>query len=146
MVDPIVQRATQQIAEQSAQQGAGAGQAAPSAGDQSRFESALSGGQVQDVSASGQAPAVQNVQLNAVDQPRSLGDAILDGLDQMRVRHDVRMENIQDKLLSPEGGELTVQDAMALQFEVMQLGIEHELTTKVADKTSQGVQTMFHNQ
>ncbi len=149
MVDPVLQRATQQIAEQSVQQGAsqGAGQGTPNVGDQARFENAMSGGPG-DVQAMQQNGGVQNMQMNGVQnsEPRSLGDAILDGLDSIRSRHDVRMENIQEKLLSQEGGELTVQDAMALQFEVMQLGIEHELTTKVADKTSQGVQTLFHNQ
>jgi type III secretion system YscI/HrpB-like protein len=146
MVDPVLQRATQQIAEQSVQQGASQG--APGAADQAKFDSAMQGGQAGDVQALQQAGGPQNVQMNAISsgEPRSLGDAILDGLDQMRTRHDMRMENIQDKLTSPEGGELTVQDAMALQFEVMQLGIEHDLTTKVADKTSQGVQTLFHNQ
>jgi len=92
MVDPVLSRATQQIAEQSVQQGAS------------------------------------------------------QGAGQVRTQHDMRMENIQEKLVSPDGGELTVQDAMSLQFEVMQMGIEHELTTKVADKTSEGVQTLFKQQ
>jgi type III secretion system YscI/HrpB-like protein len=153
MVDPVLQRATQQIAEQSVQQGAsqGAGQSAPSAADQSKFDAAMNGGQaggVQPTQAMDQVNAAQSAQVNAVSssEPRSLGDAILNGLDQIRATHDMRMENIQEKLTSPDGGELTVQDAMALQFEVMQLGVEHDLTTKVADKTSQGVQTLFHNQ
>ncbi len=150
MVDPVLQRATQQIAEQAAQQGAsqGAGQAAPNAGDQAKFDQAMNGNQAGDPQALQQTSSVQNAQVNGMNpgEPRSLGDAILQGLDQVRSRHDMRMENIQEKLTSPEGGELTVQDAFALQFEVMQLGIEHELTTKVADKTSQGVQTLFHNQ
>ena len=154
MVDPVLSRATQQIAEQSVQQGAsqGAGQSAPQAADQAKFENALNGqtGGVQQIGAAqnSQVNAVQNAQINGVAnaESRSLGDAILDGLDKVRTQHDMRMENIQEKLVSPDGGELTVQDAMSLQFEVMQMGIEHELTTKVADKTSEGVQTLFKQQ
>ncbi len=148
MVDPVLSRATQQVAEQSVQQGAssGAGQSAPNAADTAKFENAMNG-QSSNVQAAQSTTAAQNAQATAAaDQPRSIGDAILDSLDNVRNRHDMHMENIQDKLMSPEGGELTVQDAMALQFEVMQMGMEHELTTKIADKTSQGVQTLFHNQ
>lgn len=153
MVDPVLSRATQQIAEQSVQQGAsqGASQAAPNSADQMKFENALNGqGGVQQIGAAqnSQVNAVQNAQVNGVAnaESRSLGDAILDGLDKVRTQHDMRMENIQEKLVAPDGGELTVQDAMSLQFEVMQMGIEHELTTKVADKTSEGVQTLFKQQ
>lgn len=147
MVDPIVQRATQQIAEQSLQQGASqaGGQTQVAAGDQVRFDQAM--GNPVDPQAVQNVNAVQNAQTNAVaPADQTLGDAILNGIEQMRTRHDVRMDKIQEKLLETQGAELTVQDAMALQFEVMQLGIEQDLTTKVADKTSQGVQTLFHNQ
>ena len=50
-----------------------------------------------------------------------------------------KMENMKDKPLS-------VQDTMRLQYELMQLNMQQELTTKVADKTTQGVQTLFKNQ
>src|SRR5262245_33648325 len=121
MVDPIVQRATQQIAEQSLQQGASqaGGQSQVNAADQVKFDQAMgqpnATGQVQAMQ---NANAVQNAQGIAPAEGGTLGDAILDGLEQMRTRHDVRMENIQNKLVERQGEELTVQDAMALQFEV----------------------------
>lgn len=156
MVDPIIQQAGQKIAEQSLQQTA-AGQGAggpgqPAAGVQARFEAALQGPAdpqaVGNVQAAGNANLAASAQATPPVAPAdgTLGDAILNGLEQMRTRHDVRMERIEAQLLDKQGADLTVQDAMALQFEVMQLGIEQELTTKVADKTSQGVQTLFHNQ
>ena len=151
MSDPIVQRATQQIAEQSMQQGtsqaASPGQANSS--DQARFEQAMHPNQAQGVQDAQQVQMSQAMQPTVEAQPpgeTTLGDAILDGLEKMKTSHDSRMEGIQDRLTKTEGAEMTVQDALALQFEVMQLGIEQDLTTKVADKTSQGVQTLFRNQ
>lgn len=150
MSDPLIQRVTQQVAEQAAQQqGTAASQTQPSAADQKRFEQALRPDQVSGVQDVQQAQLAQNVQTAQAGeqvQPPTLGDAILDGLEKMKSSHDLRMENIQDRLVRTEGAELSVQDALALQFEVMQLGIEQDLTTKVADKTSQGVQTLFRNQ
>jgi type III secretion system YscI/HrpB-like protein len=35
---------------------------------------------------------------------------------------------------------------MKLQYDLMQMNLEQELTSKTADKTTQGVQTLFKNQ
>ncbi|NJD20692.1 MAG: EscI/YscI/HrpB family type III secretion system inner rod protein [Gemmatimonadetes bacterium] len=43
-------------------------------------------------------------------------------------------------------GSYGIQDLMRLQFELMQLNLQIELTPKTADKSSQGVQTLFKNQ
>lgn len=75
----------------------------------------------------------------------SLGDAILNGIEKLKTHHDVRAERIEQTLID-SGGELTMEEMMKLQFEVMQLGIEQDITTKMADKTSTGVQTLFRNQ
>lgn len=79
------------------------------------------------------------------DVKPSLGDAILNGIEKLKTHHDVRAERIEQTLID-SGGELTMEEMMKLQFEVMQLGIEQDITTKMADKTSTGVQTLFRNQ
>ena len=44
------------------------------------------------------------------------------------------------------GKELSMQQALGIQYELMQVGLQQELTAKLADKTSSGVQTLFRNQ
>ena len=41
---------------------------------------------------------------------------------------------------------MSMEEMMQLQFDLMQMNLEQELTGKIADKTSQGVQTLFKNQ
>lgn len=150
-MDPIASKVTEKFVEQSLQQGAGGGPGAASTADQLRFEQALNqpaegqgvdpaqgveqAGQAQDPSAVGQVGGAEP----------TLGDTILNGIEKLKSSHDVRLERIE-QTISESGGEMTIDQMMKLQFEVMQLGIEQDLTTKVADKTSQGVQTLFRNQ
>lgn len=140
MADPVTNQVAQQLTKQAAQP------QSPqpveiSFHDQTRFEDALRqpGGQ----------PADGVAETNADNNARrddSIGDAILDGLEKMKSSHDARSERIEHQLTDPSGKELSVQECIKLQFEVMQMSMEQELTGKVADKTSQGVQTLFKNQ
>jgi type III secretion system YscI/HrpB-like protein len=80
------------------------------------------------------------------DSPPSLGDSILDGLERLRDTHDAQTGKI-NSLISSNGSEVMgTGDAMRLQMELMQLNMQQDLTAKVADKTGQGVQTLFKNQ
>ncbi|MBI9078778.1 MAG: type III secretion system inner rod subunit SctI [Pseudodesulfovibrio sp.] len=52
-----------------------------------------------------------------------------------------------NELLSKNGdGAMSNQDVMRLQYEMAQLNLQTEMTTKVTDKSSQSVQTLFKNQ
>ena len=151
MTDPITNQAAQQMAEQALQQGSAEAQPEVpeqevDAADQARFDQALNS--TQDVPAE---QAAESVQHACESQPAeaarpTLGDAILDGIEQLKTNHDAHLDRIQEQLNATGGEGLNVEDAMRLQFEVMQLSIEQDLTTKMADKTSQGVQTLFRNQ
>lgn len=168
MSDPVVGRAVQQVSEQALQQGATQAKSPQDVdlSSQMRFEQAMQAGQTPDagqvgqVSQAGQldqagsADATATSQITTLDPSvqsaeagkPTLGDAILEGIEKMKTSHDSHMDRIHTQITSTQGGEMSIQDAMKLQFEVMQMSIEQDLTTKVADKTSQGVQTLFRNQ
>ena len=106
--------------------------------DQSRFEDALN---------RQENPSANSAQTETGTQhgDATLGEAILNGLEKMKCSHDTRCERIEQQLTGTEEKAMSVQDCVKLQFEVMQMSMEQELTGKIADKTSQGVQTLFKN-
>ena len=78
--------------------------------------------------------------------PRALGDALVDGLIQVKTDYDTRFARISASLAATQGQEISMQQALQIQYELMQVGLSQELTAKMADKTSSGVQTLFRNQ
>jgi hypothetical protein len=77
---------------------------------------------------------------------RSIGDALVDGIAQVKHDYDASFARINETLLATEGKEISMQQALKIQYELMQVGLQQELTAKLADKTSSGVQTLFRNQ
>jgi hypothetical protein len=77
---------------------------------------------------------------------RSLGDALVDGFMQVKNDYDSRFARINETMKASEGREISMQQALQIQYELMQVGLSQELTAKLADKTSSGVQTLFRNQ
>jgi hypothetical protein len=153
-MDPVTSRVTEHIAEQSLQQGASGG--APTEvdhADQMQFEQALNGqqpGGPQDAGMQAIQPTESTLQSQQVGETQaggkpSLGDSILNGIEKLKGNFDVRADRIEQTLVN-SGGDMSMEEMMKLQFEVMQMGIEQDITTKMADKTSSGVQTMFRNQ
>jgi type III secretion system YscI/HrpB-like protein len=140
-----IQQIVQKIAEQAAEKQEVAKPDAAAADDVTRFENAL-GGQSSGPSPPG-ADAPADISGSAkVEGSQGLGDAILNGMERAKSSHTGRVNSI-NKLLEKTGAEpMSVQDTMRLQFELMQLNIEQEITPKTADKSSQGVQTLFKNQ
>jgi len=156
MSDPISGLAAQQLTQQSVadksltEQSFARRDANPQ--HQAEFESAMNGvngpGGVEQTSAvqgtleTGQVDAAGKIQSH---DPTSLGEALLDSLDRLKIGHDNRMKAVANSLEEMNDAPNSVSAAMKLQFELMQMSIEHDLTAKVADKTSQGVQTLFRN-
>ncbi|MEM6654265.1 MAG: hypothetical protein AAF596_00535 [Planctomycetota bacterium] len=151
MSEAIVNQAAQQLAQQAQDQGAAAQQAnlptqEVDAADQVAFEQAMNGGeQATGVQEASSVDATTQTEACAGDN-KCLGDAILDGLEHIKTSHDAHMDRIQKQLLETGGENMTVQDAMRLNFEVMQMGIEQDLTVKMFDKGSQGFQTLVRPQ
>ena len=158
MSDPIINQAIQQATDQAAQQGANTPQPQADEASQAEFEQALNGTQEADASQQvdaatndpSKADAAQQKHVHQAEESEhttpSLGDAILEGVEKMKSSHDARADRIENQLLKSEGKEMSVQDCIKLQFEVMQMSLEQDVTGKIADKTSQGVQTLFRNQ
>ena len=146
MGDPIVNKITEHVAEKTAQQGAASpAEQVVDAADQARFEAALdntAGADAIKVDAANPDFVVDGAQA----AQRTMGDAVLEGMQKMKTSYDQHVDKIEQTLIDTDGQELTVQETMRLQMEVMQMGLQQDLTTKVADKTSQGVQTLFKNQ
>jgi len=151
MSDPIsgvaVQQMTQQsVADQSqTEQSFARRDANPE--HQAQFDNAMNGGVESTSTVDGtlQVNQVESAAKVQSHEPASLGEALLDGLDRLKVGHDNRMKAVSDSLTEMNEAPMSVGAAMKLQFEMMQMSIEHDLTAKVADKTSQGVQTLFRN-
>jgi hypothetical protein len=112
----------------------------PDAQDVSHFESLLA--------PPPEAPSQPAANVAAVDGSglNGLGDAILRGMERIRDARDTQVQKVH-ALMETQGAEpINFKDAVQLQFELVQLGLHTEITTKTADKTSQGVQTLFRNQ
>lgn len=75
------------------------------------------------------------------------GEAILSGLKKLSNSHNSSKKNIAQQLekISKNDG-LNSADMIKLQQQASEYAILQELTAKVADKTSQGIQTLFRNQ
>ena len=89
---------------------------------------------------------VEGPALNVGPDGRSLGDALVDGIVQVKHDYDASFARINEAMKSTEGREISMAQALNIQYELMQVGLQQELTAKLADKTSSGVQTLFRNQ
>jgi type III secretion system YscI/HrpB-like protein len=90
-----------------------------------------------------QAPDIPPVeQVAGADQP-TLGERILDGLGQMQHDTKAALDHAQTALNS---GDLNAADMMRVQFELMQVTIQQDVTAKVAGKATQTVDTLLKNQ
>ena len=138
MADPISNRIVEQAADQAMQRGASQSQPQPRAdvnqADQAAFENALNAETTVD--------QIQSVGQVGEAADKTIGDAMLDGLEQMKSSIDSHSASIEQQLNRVDGN-MSVQDTMKLQVELMQMHLEQESIVKIGDKTSQGVQTMF---
>jgi len=115
--------------------------AQPAAADVTRFEGLLESGAATGATAPSTPPPAL-----PVERGSGLGDLVLAGIDRMSSAYQQRVDAVNSTLASsgPEG--LSSGEMMQLQFELTQMTLMQDLTAKVADKTSQGMQTLFKNQ
>ena len=146
MTDPVnIQKVVEQVAEQAAQTEDAAKPKAEEAGDVERFEKAMSDPSEVDPAVDDPAKVESKPVFND-NVPDSLGDSILEGLGKLKSSHNEQVQKIRDIVDSTQNEPMSMQDAMKLQFELMQLNLQQEATAKAADKSSQGVQTLFKSQ
>lgn len=146
MADPIsLQQGIQKFAEQTVQETSSGIQSQPGEVAVNKFQEAMNGGAVDNIN------QTQNV--NEVSQPdniepteKTMGDSLLEGMEKSRTSYEDRLHNINEIINKTSGETMTPQEMMKMQFELMELNLQQDLTSKVADKSSQGVQTLFKNQ
>lgn len=113
--------------------------AEPPAEDVAKFESLI------DPSSKANATGAPTPNTPVVENG-GLGNVILDGIEQMSSSYNSRVDAVNSTINGVGEGGMTVQETMKLQLELMQLNLQQDVTAKIADKTSQGVQTLFKNQ
>lgn len=140
-----IQQVVQKVTEEAAQKETAAKPEAPDARDVAQFENAMNA-QPEGTAVSGQEAVPEVKQAPDADEPKGLGDAILEGMEKVKETRDGQIEKIE-KIIDKEDGEpMTMQDALRLQYELMQLNLQQDVTTKAADKSTQGVQSLLKNQ
>lgn len=87
------------------------------------------------------APAVESS-----GQVQTIGDAVLVGLQKMGREYQTSMEQMRVHLMEHNDGPMNIQNMMQLQMDLLNVSLRQDLTAKVADRMSQGIQTLFRNQ
>jgi len=155
MSDPLIQAAVKPVVEQSVSSGSAPPIGEANSGDVSRFQEAMAkaGGDPQKVAGSElpEPPVedLQKVELEAQLTPaprESLGESILNGMGKLRSAQESHAQKVNELVAGAEQTPMTVQQTMELQFHLLQLNMHQDLTAKVADKGSQGVQNLMKNQ
>lgn len=78
--------------------------------------------------------------------PANLGESILGGLEKLGARYGESMANVRTSLAEMAAGPASFSSMMKFQVDVMQMSLQQDLTAKIVDRASQGVQTLFKNQ
>ncbi|MDR0418424.1 MAG: EscI/YscI/HrpB family type III secretion system inner rod protein [Puniceicoccales bacterium] len=74
------------------------------------------------------------------------GEGVLNMVQNARDAYKEIEKSINKLTIDKNGANFSTANLMELQWQVMQLSYINELSSKVADKTSQGAQTLFRNQ
>jgi hypothetical protein len=117
----------------------------PTAHEIARFEAALS-----PPLAIGEAPPAlpPPSMVEAMDNPATLGDRILAGVDAMRADYKQSMGEMSDSLKahSASGEMMQINDAMRIYVEVLRLTMSQEMLGKLVGKSTQNLETLLKGQ
>jgi hypothetical protein len=125
--------------------GTAGGPRAPDGGDGARFREVLNGNGEPPVFTLGEIRD-GTVKAGAAGLSGGLGEAILQGIENVSRSQAVQIERINGMVEGAGEEPLSPADLMRLQYEVMMLAFEQELAARVVDKVDQGVQTLFKTQ
>jgi len=124
-------------------------------GDQQRFEEILGRPSEAGVSTASIAPdhAIAGVHpivpadmASPTGSADRLGDEILKSVEQAHRGYEQNLDRINQEVGKPGAGPMSIGRLMQLQFDVIKFGLAQDLTTKIADKATQGVETVLKNQ
>ena len=75
-----------------------------------------------------------------------LGDEILKSVDQAHLAYERNLDRINQEVGKPGKDPMSISRLAQLQFDVIKFGLAQDLTTKIADKATQGLETVLKNQ
>ena len=122
----------------------------PSATDVSRFQEIMTQPGSVEMSPETVIRTVGDVaspeQTNIPVQNQGVGDQILESMQKFGEHREAQEQRIHQLINTENGEPLGVQDMLKLQMALLAMGHERDIITKAVDKTSQGVQSLLHNQ
>jgi type III secretion system YscI/HrpB-like protein len=75
-----------------------------------------------------------------------LGDEILRSVEQAHRAYEQNLDQINQEVGKSGEAPMSVSRLMQLQFDVMKFGLNQDLTAKIADKATTGIETVLKNQ
>ena len=114
--------------------------AAPARGDVERFDVLL-----QRAPGTEAFPAAE-LALDTGVATQTMGEAIISGLQKMGQQYQAGWEQMQTHLDRFGDQPINIAGMMQVQVDLMMVTMQQDLTAKIADRTSQGLQTLFRNQ
>jgi type III secretion system YscI/HrpB-like protein len=126
------------------------------AGDQRRFEEALGRPKLEadvppesiarDDAIAAAHPIDSGDMASSTGSMDRLGDEILRSVEQAHRAYEQNLDKINQEVGKSGKDPMSVGRLMQLQFDVIKFGLNQDLTTKIADKTSQGIETVLKDQ
>lgn len=79
--------------------------------------------------------------------PDSVGTALVDGLGKMSNEYDKKVLDLEAMVgAMSEGKPMSMAEMLKVQIAVTDISMQHQLTTTVVGKSTDGVKTLFRNQ
>jgi hypothetical protein len=126
------------------------------AGDRRRFEEAMgrpspeAGDPAQSIAPDDAIAAVHPVDSADMASPTGstdrLGDEILRSVEQAHRAYEQNLDQINQDVDQSGRDPMSIGRLMQLQFDVIKFGINQDLTAKIADKATSGIETVLKNQ
>jgi type III secretion system YscI/HrpB-like protein len=138
-LDQLIERTGQGVIENASALGR------PDPGDVARFEHAMKG---EILVAQNSQPVPREKGVGPVEgNTQTVGDAILNTLEKVRAAHNEKLEDVNASLEKMRlEQDFSPREILKLQWQVFQAMFQVEITTKVVDKSDQGVNTLLRSQ
>ncbi len=121
-------------------------QSSPDTSDVMRFENALDQNHLTGNESMAKTSAETNIQQQAGTVNETIGDMILNNMHKVSKQRSANQDRIKGILTDCKEQTMSFSDIMSVQYELLQMGVQQDLTSKTADKFSQSVQTLFRTQ
>jgi type III secretion system YscI/HrpB-like protein len=119
----------------------------PTDKDQAAFNQALDSSSDTQQAVGGTTPGANSpvASSSEANQPTTIGDQILDNIQNVSQDYQKQVKAIDSATEASHGG-MNPGDLLKMEYEVSKMTVEQEVTSKIGDSASQGVQQLFKNQ